>query len=199
MKKLVILPILVLTISLGCISSILPSNPIPDSSTVNILVSPGDNSTSSLPLVIPIPISSNTTSPFTSLPQYKEPNKKETWISPGKVNVSNYYPGALAEWPLLVHNGSSNPAGFYIAYREPSYVAEGFSKTIFPTPSWIVVSDPTPLLSANETRSILVTLKMPVTAKNYPSRWEYWVSVIDTTRLGSIKTELCSRWLIVMR
>lgn len=39
-------------------------------------------------------------------PQEGEPPIDKTWISPGKVNVGNFYAGARAEWPLLIHNGS---------------------------------------------------------------------------------------------
>lgn len=39
-------------------------------------------------------------------PQEGEPSIDKTWISPGKVSVGNFYPGARAEWPLLIHNGS---------------------------------------------------------------------------------------------
>ncbi|GAG79299.1 unnamed protein product, partial [marine sediment metagenome] len=40
-------------------------------------------------------------------PQEGEPPTDKTWISPGKVNVGNFYAGARAEWPLLIHNGSN--------------------------------------------------------------------------------------------
>lgn len=40
-------------------------------------------------------------------PQEGEPPIDKTWISPGKVNVGNFYSGARAEWPLLIHNGSN--------------------------------------------------------------------------------------------
>jgi hypothetical protein len=28
------------------------------------------------------------------------------WISPGKVEVGNFFPGARAEYPLTIHNGN---------------------------------------------------------------------------------------------
>ena len=39
-------------------------------------------------------------------PQEGEPPIDRTWISPGKVNVGNFYPGARAEWYIQIHNGS---------------------------------------------------------------------------------------------
>lgn len=39
-------------------------------------------------------------------PGDKPPPEDMTWISPGKVMVSNFYPGARAEYPLLIHNGN---------------------------------------------------------------------------------------------
>jgi len=38
--------------------------------------------------------------------QEGEPSIEKTWISPGKVTIGNFYPGARAEWPLLIHNGN---------------------------------------------------------------------------------------------
>ena len=34
-----------------------------------------------------------------------EPPETRTWISPGKVQIGNFYPGATAEWPVTIHYG----------------------------------------------------------------------------------------------
>jgi hypothetical protein len=47
------------------------------------------------------------------------------WISPGKVEVGNFYPGARAEYMLTIHNGKDEPAKFSVTYRQPDNVAGG--------------------------------------------------------------------------
>jgi hypothetical protein len=46
--------------------------------------------------------------PVTSaLPADWSPPEEEMWISPGKVEIGNFYPGATAEWEITIHNGDS--------------------------------------------------------------------------------------------
>lgn len=46
--------------------------------------------------------------PVTSaLPADWSPPEQEMWISPGKVEIGNFYPGARAEWEITIHNGDS--------------------------------------------------------------------------------------------
>jgi len=40
---------------------------------------------------------------------------------------------------------------------------------------------------------------MPKDAAVFASKWEFWISVKDTTQKGMVVTELASRWLVVMR
>jgi hypothetical protein len=128
-----------------------------------------------------------------------EPPKNRTWLSPGKVDISNYYAGATAEWYIQVHNGKPVPTKFSVTYRYPDYTATGYDKPVSAAQDWVIISDATPVLAAYETRDILVTLNMPANVKNTPAKWEYWISVMDKSQTGNVATELCSRWLIVMR
>ena len=86
---------------------------------------------------------------------------EQTWISPGKVEVGRFHPGARAEWPLIIHNGKSEPAQFEVRYREPTSVDEGHIKAPGVVQDWVIIADPTPLLDAFETREVLVVLEMP--------------------------------------
>ena len=126
-----------------------------------------------------------------------EPPTNRTWLSPGKVDIGNYYPGATAEWNITIHNGKPVPAKFSVTYRSPDYTATGYSKV--DAQDWVIVADTTPILAAYETRDILVTLKIPEKTKNVPAKWEYWISVMDKSQVGNVATELCSRWLVNMR
>ena len=128
-----------------------------------------------------------------------EPPIDRTWISPGKVQVGNFYPGARAEWTLLVHNGKDTLASFVITYRYPNHVAEGYNFPSAEVQDWVIIADPTPILAPKETREILIVLEMPKDAEAPGKFWEFWISVKDQTQTGMITTELCSRWLVSMR
>lgn len=129
----------------------------------------------------------------------KEPSQDVTWISPGKVQVGNFYPGARAEWELSIHNGKDKEARFEVKYRFPDHVGEGYTKPTPETQDWVIIADSTPVLAPKETRNILIALDMPENAVSSSKKWEFWVSVRDTTQGGNIGIELCSRWLVAMR
>lgn len=128
-----------------------------------------------------------------------EPPTDMTWISPGKVNVGNFYPGARAEYPLSIHNGNDTATSFLVSYRYPDHVGEEYVKPPPEAQDWIIIADATPILMPKETRDILVVLAMPKDANSPAPKWEFWISVVDTTQTGMVRTELCARWLIQMR
>lgn len=128
-----------------------------------------------------------------------EPPIDQTWISPAKVEIANFYPGARAEWELQVHNGNSAPATFAVAYRYPDNVGEGYTKPTLDVQDWVVVTDTTPVIAAKSTESILVSVTMPKNAGSPGKQWEFWISVRDMSQTGMVRTELCSRWLVSMR
>ena len=122
-----------------------------------------------------------------------------TWISPGKVNVANFYPGARAEYPITIHNGSDYSCTFEVSYRYPDHVGDDYVKPSFAVQDWVIVADMSPVLMPGETKEILVILEMPSGAAVFAQEWEFWISVIDVTQAGMVRTELCCRWLISMR
>jgi len=123
----------------------------------------------------------------------------QNWISPGKVEVGNFHPGARAEWPLTIHNGSEEPAKFEVRFKLPGTVNEGFVVAPEIVQDWVIIADPAPLLEAFETREVLIALVMPEDAESPGLKWEFWVAVRDTTQTGMVQIELASRWLISMR
>lgn len=127
------------------------------------------------------------------------PPEGMTWISPGKVNVGNFYPGAKAEYPITVHNGNDYSCSFAVSYRFPDHTGEGYSMPPDQAQDWVMVVDTTPILAPYETRDILVVLEIPESAVVIETSWEFWISVMDTTQVGVVRTELCCRWLINMR
>ncbi len=131
-----------------------------------------------------------------------EPPNDVNWITPGKVQVFDYYAGAIAEYPMRVHNGNAEPTVFQVTVRIPDYTASGY---LPPTPeslAWVtIVGDETPL-GAYETRDMTVSLNMPWGAVAPALQWEFWVSVIDSSQKTSpqfVQEEVCVRWLITMK
>lgn len=143
----------------------------------------------------PVPKTNGTPSPIV-LP--KEPPEHMTWISPGKVIIGNFYPGARAEYELSVHNGKDKIARFEVKYRTPDHVGADYVKAPMEAQDWVIIADATPVIMPKDTKEILVVLDMPLEV-SAPPKWEFWISVKDTTQTGMVQTELCSRWLINMR
>ena len=131
----------------------------------------------------------------------KEPPGDMTWISPGKVQIGNFYPGARAEWPVQIHNGKDVETIFSVKYRQPDYVGEGYAMPPDEAQDWVIIVDSTPVLAPKETKDILTVLAMPKEGEA-PPKWEFWISVMDTGAvkgMTGIHTELCTRWLVNMR
>jgi hypothetical protein len=122
----------------------------------------------------------------------------KTWISPGKVMVGNFYPGARAEYLLSIHNGNDEPTKFSITYREPGSTGEGYVAAPSEAERWVIIADPAPVLAAKETRQVPIAVEMPKAAKA-PPKWEFWIAVKDVTQTSMVQTELICRWLVEMR
>jgi hypothetical protein len=128
-----------------------------------------------------------------------KPPEDTTWISPGKVFIEGLFPGARAEWTLVVHNGNDEDAPFLVAYKEPSHVEAGYELPVAECPDWLVITETTPVLAPKETRDILMALDIPEDAAIPADKWELWVSVKDASQEGTVQTQLASRVLVSMQ
>jgi hypothetical protein len=186
-KAMVGLVVLVMVLGLllgGCFPSgdYTPSNDTPSSDAPDTPTIPTDNT------------------PSDSMPVFDNPPPDDvTWISPGKVTVTNFYPGATAEYPVTIHNGNDDFTTFSVSYRHPDNVATGYVSPPVEVQDWVIVADMTPVLAPRETRDILVVLSMPENAAVFAEKWEFWVSVTDTTQAGQVHTAMAIRWLVTMR
>jgi len=123
----------------------------------------------------------------------------KTWISPGKVEVGNFYPGARAEYQVTIHNGNDEACSFEVKYRHPDNVGEEYAMPTSEVQDWVIIADPTPVLEAFETREVLIAVVMPEDAESPAPKWEFWIAVKDVTQTGMVQTELACRWLVSMR
>jgi len=123
----------------------------------------------------------------------------KVWISPGKVEVGHFYPGARAEYAVTIHNGNDQPTEFSVSFRVPGSAEEGYVTAPDEAQDWIIIADPTPVLAAKETREVLIALVMPEAAEAPAKKWEFWVSVRDASQTGMVQTELACRWLVTMK
>lgn len=128
-----------------------------------------------------------------------EPPSDVNWITPGKVEIGNFYSGARAECILSVHNGNDFPATFAVDFRHPDSVEEGWEKPTGEAQDWVIIADATPVIAPFETAEILIVLDMPKEAVSPAPQWEFWISVKDTSQTGVVTVELCSRWLVTMK
>jgi hypothetical protein len=122
----------------------------------------------------------------------------KVWISPSKVEISNFHPGARAEYQMNIHNGNDKTATFSVTYRQASDPATGYVTAPDEVQDWVIIADPTPVLAAKETRQVLVAVEMPEDA-TAPPKWEFGIAVKDTSQTAMIQTELVSRWLVTMK
>ena len=122
----------------------------------------------------------------------------KTWVSPAKVEIGNFYPGARAEYMISLHNGSYEPAEFSVSYRVTDNITEGYVAAPADAESWVTIEDPAPVLAAKETREILIAVEMPEGAQA-PPKWEFWIVAKDATQTGMVQTELACRWLVEMK
>jgi hypothetical protein len=132
----------------GCAVSEPVSKPIPEP----------NYGTPSIPSSMSTPNPTSTSSP--TIDNFKPPEDR-TWISPGKVNVANFYPGAKAEYPITIHNGKETTATFAVSYREPNRVEEGYSFAPSEAEDWVIIADSTLVLLPRETKDITIRLEMP--------------------------------------
>ncbi len=125
------------------------------------------------------------------------PPMDSNWIMPGKVNISNYYAGANAEYPITIHNGNADITSFVVSYRIPNRVGDGYIKAPSQAGEWVIISEPKVDIVGKGDKDVLITLAMPKDTESLPD-CEFWISVIAQGQ-GMVETELISRWLVDMR
>lgn len=119
------------------------------------------------------------------------------WIMPGKVNISNLYLGAQADYVLRVHNGGNTQSIFEIKARQPDNTI--VEKLPIDCMNWVEISIPSVLIMPKSTVDVPITIRMVSDINMKGNNYEVWLSVIDTSQKGMVQTELCSRWFIATR
>ena len=122
-----------------------------------------------------------------------------TWISPGKVIVGNLSYDEELKYELQIHNGGNQTAVFSVDYRHPDGVEAGYARLSSDTRNWIYIEDKRPSISSGETRSITISLYVPLGSNITGGKFEFWIGVIDQSQTGMIITELAQRWLVTMK
>ena len=159
---------------------------------------------------IETPVIKEPTTPVPVIPaattQVLSESEKETearlvdnnWTSPAEVKIGNYYPGAVAEWKIKIHNGNDIYSKFLIAYSIPIKTREGYSMPPEGVADWVIIADSTPMLAPKETREVLVSLAIPKGIVVEEKQWEFQVLVLELGQ-GNIQTQTATRWLVTMR
>ena len=121
-----------------------------------------------------------------------------TWISPGKVEVSRFHPGAEADHLVSIHNGDTSDKEFKVFVQSPSRARDGYTPATPEMLSWAHIDSSVVSVTGCSTVDVPVTLLMPENTEA-PDQWEFWVVCADNDPSGIIVTQLASRWLVEMR
>jgi hypothetical protein len=140
---------------------------------------------------------SNVVTPSTSIPLDKRLMDVD-WVSPSKVEVSNFHNGATAENSEKIHNGSEKTKTYKVEYRIPDNTLEGYDMPPKEAVNWVTIADGSPTISSKESIQDLISLTMPKDFVLKSGKWEFWISISEEGQ-GTIQTEMCTRWLITMR
>jgi hypothetical protein len=122
-----------------------------------------------------------------------------TWVYPAKVEISNMFAGARAEYTISVHNGGEKESTFLIYYEDLKEDSGTFTKAPAEAASWISVSNTAPLIGPGEIVDILVVVEIPKTVVVNINQWGFLVVVSQSDQEGMIKVRNTSKWLVGMR
>jgi hypothetical protein len=119
-----------------------------------------------------------------------------------------YYPGATAEYTLPIYNSypvekvvSLSVAPFY---KKADVIRKDggldFDYEIAPAAvaDWVQLPASEITIPANGMVEVLAIFRMPKTVKEYPSKWEFRITVEESGQ-GFIGTAVSQRWLVTMR
>lgn len=123
---------------------------------------------------------------------YSTTNKSSVGFSPGKYHIGNLRAGKQADLPITIHNGSDEVCSLAIAYRVPDFVDEGYATPPFGASDWLIVPEANLEVRPQEKRETILTIDIPEGATT-PDKWEFWISVKDTSQTGMVQTEGCLR------
>lgn len=120
------------------------------------------------------------------------------WLYPSSVDISNFHYGARAEYEIMVHNGSVDTVIFSLSVRPADTPSQGFEKAPFAFFDWVKVQPKEIRMAPKSTEKVLISLQM-TSEYTVPSKWEFWLAVIDNSQVGMLRTELCERWRVSMK
>jgi hypothetical protein len=125
--------------------------------------------------------------------------EKVIWLTPGKVNIDNLYPGGKGEYIIRVHNPKNETMTFTIYNREATTCTEGYYKLPPEFNKWIIITPSTLIVPAKSVGEVTVKVEVGLRDKATNKKYETWIGVIDAGQTGMIRNELCSRWMITTK
>jgi len=121
----------------------------------------------------------------------------QTWLSPGKIQVTDLRPGDSVSQKIKIHNGNDRATTFLIYFRVPDYIENGFITAPAEARHWVVITEGPLVVASRETKEFQITLDLPDNSST-PKQWEFWIGVKEAKE-GGLTTELCARWLVTMK
>lgn len=127
----------------------------------------------------------------------EEPEYTGVRITPGLVEVDNYYPGAIAEYYLEIENDTNKESEFVVSYRYPTRTKEGYAFPSEQFGGWLRIEQPIVTIPSREKQEVLIILSIPE-EEEVTEDFEFWVSVMEQGQ-GMIRTEMCQKWRVSMK
>ena len=130
-----------------------------------------------------------------------EPNTS-TYLSPGKIEIADINGGDYGEFEVTIHNGNEELTEFALSVRSPDNIPDIASGEHLALPaeyhSWFTITELSPVLEADETRSILVSVQWPETIELDPGIYEVYISMVEGGQTGMVMVELAVRVIMTM-
>ena len=123
---------------------------------------------------------------------YSTTDKFSVGFSPGKYHIDNLIPGRQADLPITLHNGSDEVCTLIIAYRIPDFVDDGYVMAPSSASGWLIIPDKILEIRPREKKETILTIDIPEGATT-TAKWEFWVSIKDSSQTGMVQTEGCMR------
>ena len=135
-----------------------------------------------------------------------EPPADVTWVSPAKITIvtTDTYLGtdsSIAGSAILIHNSVDNPESTFSVT-----IGDGYGVGYEPLPleyrTWVIISDPAPILLPGETKKVWIGFNIPVGTVDSPwigKKYEVRTVVQRCAQEGNIMTAMAIRWLLDLR
>lgn len=119
----------------------------------------------------------------------------------------DYYTRSGEPLTVNIHNPRDKPVIISVTYSPCDRVTDDADTGLLYQPAarivanWVQIADDKVVIPARSIAHVPVRLSVPgnLSGIDLPDRWEFRISIIETTQKGMFQTETLQRWLVSMR